>query len=96
MGIITQKWLAAVHCGYCVDSLFFPHSTSVPVSANPFPLARRNPHPEILRGCYCDNGTRLIYLHWVGLAIEEGGTLSNAQSRGLSLIRAGITQLILL
>jgi len=95
VGIITQKWLAAVHCGYCVDSLFFPHSTPAPASAKPYPLARQNPYPEILLGCYYDSGTRLMYLHWVVLTVEEAGTLRITQSQGLSLIDAGTAQSIL-
>lgn len=75
MGIITERWIAEISCGYCVDSLFFLPSTSVPASAKPFPLAIQNPYPEIFQGCTYGSGTRLVFATWVITAIEEGGTL---------------------
>jgi len=94
MGIISEKWIGAAHRGYCVDSSFFLCSTSVPPSAKPFPLAIQNPYPEIFRGCFYGDGTRLIFVNWVIIVIEEGGTLSAVQSQEFSLTGTGTTQLI--
>jgi len=47
----------------------------LPASGNLFLPAIKNPYPEVLRGCVFDSGTRLVYVSWVIITVEEGGKL---------------------
>ena len=51
------------------------HSLSAPTSAGTelFLLAVWNPYPEVYRGCIYNRGTRLVFVNWVIISIEEGG-----------------------
>jgi len=74
----VEKWVGAASGGYLilrfVFCLFF-RFTAAPASAELFLSVKENPHPEIFRGCIFEGGTRLIYVGWVILTVEEGGTL---------------------